>query len=188
MSDNDVVRHVMDELMWDPIVDPEAVSVAADDGTVTLRGTVGSYVEKRHAKRAAERVKGVKRVDNQLDVQLMTLSGIEDADLRGAVLQALLLDALIPSTIDAKVKDGIVTLTGWAPYNYQRDEAEFVAGNVLGVLGVDDEVELRLRLRSAGLAGDEDAFHARLVTGAGGGVDDADHPFAAGRQRVALEA
>jgi osmotically-inducible protein OsmY len=35
-----------------------------------------------------------------------------------------------------------VTLTGWTPYNYQRDEAEFVAGNVLGVIGVDDQVEL----------------------------------------------
>jgi osmotically-inducible protein OsmY len=53
-----------------------------------------------------------------------------------------MLDSLVPSTIDASVHEGIVTLTGWAPYNYQRAEAEFVAGNVPGVIGLDDEVEL----------------------------------------------
>ena len=31
-----------------------------------------------------------------------------------------------------------------APFNYQRAEAEFVAGKVPGVLGVDDEVELTI--------------------------------------------
>jgi osmotically-inducible protein OsmY len=38
----------------------------------------------------------------------------------------------------------MVTLTGMAPFNYQRAEAEFVAGNVAGVIGVDDQVELTI--------------------------------------------
>jgi hypothetical protein len=39
----------------------------------------------------------------------------DDADLRGDVLQALMLDRLVPLTVDAKVRAGIVTLTGTGP-------------------------------------------------------------------------
>lgn len=60
----------------------------------------------------------------------------EDADLRGAVLQALVLNGLVPSTIDANVTDGWVTLTGTANWQYQRDEAQRVAGNIGGVVGL----------------------------------------------------
>jgi osmotically-inducible protein OsmY len=140
---NEVLRHdVEDELFWDPRVDNEAIAVATDDGEVTLRGTVGSFREKREAANATKRVYGVKTVDNELTVRLLDDIRRDDADVRGAVLQALMLDAIVPSSIDASVKDGIVTLTGMAPFNYQRDEAEFVAGNVPGVIGLDDEVEL----------------------------------------------
>ena len=87
---------------------------------------------------------GVTKVDNELSVRLLDGDRRDDADVRGAVLQALMLDAAVPSSIDASVKDGMVTLTGMAPFNYQRAEAEFVAGNVPGVIGIDDEVELTI--------------------------------------------
>ena len=142
MSNDDLQSYVTDELFWDPKVDAAAVAVAADDGEVTLKGTVGSFRQKREAQKAAERVYGVKKVDNDLKVRILTDNGREDADLRGSVLQALMLDSLIPNTIDAKVVDGWVTLSGTAEWQFQRDEAEFVAGNVFGVIGVDDEIFL----------------------------------------------
>ena len=144
MSDDNLVTYVSDELFWDPKVDNEAIAVSADDGKVTLRGTVGSYREKLEAKKAAERVYGVKSVENKLEVRLM-MNGDkrEDADLRGDVLQALMLDSLVPKTIDAKVNGGLVTLTGTADWQYQRDEAEFVSANVFGVIAVIDEIGLK---------------------------------------------
>jgi osmotically-inducible protein OsmY len=142
MSDNDLARYVTDELYWDPKVDSAAIAVSVDDGVVTLRGTVGSFREKQEAKHDAERVYGVKDVKNELDVRILNEHRRSDADLRGAVLQAMTLDSVVPSTIDAKVDNGVVTLTGKANWQYQRDEAESVAGNVLGVMGVLDEVEL----------------------------------------------
>jgi len=142
MSNDELVRWVTDELFWDPKVDGDAIAVAANDGRVTLRGTVGSFREKREAQKDAERIYGVKSVDNELKVKILSNDGKEDADLRGDVLQALMLDSLVPATIDAKVEDGWVTLTGKAEWQYQRDEAEFIAGNVYGVIGVDDEVDL----------------------------------------------
>jgi osmotically-inducible protein OsmY len=142
---NDELRvDVEEELFWDPRVDNEAIAVATDDGDVTLRGTVGSFHEKREAANAAKRVYGVKSVDNELSVRLLDGYARDDADVRGGVLQALMLDAAVPSTIDASVRDGIVTLKGTTPFNYQRAEAEFVAGNVPGVIGVNDQVELTI--------------------------------------------
>ena len=142
MSNDDLERFVSDELYWDPKVDSDAIAVSADDGAVTLRGTVGSFRQKREAKQDAERVYGVKSVKNDLEVRIMNQDRRDDADLRGAVLQALTLDSLVPSTIDAKVDDGMVTLTGTANWQYQRDEAEFLATNILGVMSVNDEIDL----------------------------------------------
>jgi len=142
MSNDDLVGYVSDELFWDPKVDSEAIAVSADDGKITLRGTVGSFRQKREAKKAAERIYGVTSVDNKLQVRLMNDAKRDDADIRGDVLQALMLDSLVPSTIDVKVDDGFVTLTGTADWQYQRDEAEFMAATVVGVLDVDDDVTL----------------------------------------------
>jgi osmotically-inducible protein OsmY len=88
--------------------------------------------------------------NNQLQVRIMNEDRRDDADLRGSVLQALMLDSLVPSTIEAKVEAGWVTLTGTAEWQYQRDEAEFIAANVLGVVAVDSEVELIGPTPSAG--------------------------------------
>ena len=150
MSNEQLERNVSDELLWDPKVDNLAIAVKADDGEVTLRGTVGSFREKREAANAARRVHGVKRVDNDLKVKIMSDSRRDDADLRGAVLQALLLDSSVPSTVDANVTDGVVTLTGSADWQFERDEAEFVAGNVLGVIGVVNEISLTTMTPYAG--------------------------------------
>jgi osmotically-inducible protein OsmY len=142
MSNDDLTRYVTDELVWDPKVDSNAIAVSTDGGVVTLRGTVGTFREKREAKKDAERIYGVKRVEDELEVRLLTDDRQDDADLRGAVLQALMLDSLVPSTVDAKAHNGNVTLTGQANWQYQRDEAELVAGNVYGVVTVGNEIDL----------------------------------------------
>ena len=71
MSDDVLQASVSDELLWDPKVDNVAIAVSADNGTITLRGTVGSFREKREAQKAAERVYGVEHVDNDLKVRIM---------------------------------------------------------------------------------------------------------------------
>jgi osmotically-inducible protein OsmY len=139
----DLVQDVKNELTWDPKVDAEAIAVSAEDGRVTLRGTVGSLREKREAKKAAERVWGVVYVDDHLDVRLLNGHRRDDAELRADVLQALLLDSQVPGSVDVEVADGLVTLTGTASWQYQREEAEFVAANIVGALDVINEIELR---------------------------------------------
>lgn len=142
MSNDELTSHVTDELFWDPKVDNAAIAVSADDGVVNLRGTVGSLRQKREAKKDAERVWGVKSVNNDLQVRLLNDDRREDADLRGAVLQALVLDSLVPATVGADADDGMVTLKGKANWQFQRDEAETVATNIAGVVSVENAIEL----------------------------------------------
>ena len=139
---DDLATSVSEELFWNPVVDDESIAVSADDGRITLRGTVGSLREKREAEKAAQRVFGVVSVESRLQVKLMQGEQRADADLRGDVLQALMLDGLVPTTVDAQVEAGLVTLVGRAEWQYQRDEAERVASNIVGALGVVDEIEL----------------------------------------------
>ena len=79
---------------------------------VTLRGTVGSFREKREAKKAAERVYGVTDVENELKRAAHDRRRAERR--RRARRRAAGADAghLVPATIDAKVNDGEVALTG----------------------------------------------------------------------------
>jgi hypothetical protein len=89
MTNDELQGWVRDELFWDPKVDSAPIVVSANDGEVTLRGTVGSFREKREAQKAAERVYGVTSVNNRLQVRMLDEYGRQDADLRGAVLQAM---------------------------------------------------------------------------------------------------
>jgi osmotically-inducible protein OsmY len=142
MTNDDLQLDVAAELSWDPQVDSQEIAVSADNGVVTLRGTVGSFRQKREAEKAAARVYGVTEVSNELQVRMLDRSKREDADLRGDVLQALMLDSGVPMTVDATVRDGFVTLTGTADWQYQRDEAEFLTASVPGVFGIENDITL----------------------------------------------
>jgi osmotically-inducible protein OsmY len=140
MLDSQMEEFVSDQLRWDPKIDHSAIAVSADAGVVTLRGTVGGFRQRRDAERDAKRVYGVKSVKNELEVRLLNKRA--NAELRGDVLQALMLESMVPSTIDAKVDDSKVTLSGTARWGFEREEAEFVAANVRGVASVDNEVDV----------------------------------------------
>jgi osmotically-inducible protein OsmY len=142
MADDELQVRVFEELLSDPKLATASIAVAADSGVVTLRGTAGTLRQKIEAQRAAQRVYGVKKVKNDLEVKLIAGMPKEDAELRADVLQALMLDSLVPSTVDAHVRDGVVTLTGVADYQYQREEAERVVINIVGVVSLIDEVKI----------------------------------------------
>ena len=142
MTDDELRRDVAAELLWDPTVDAGQIAVSADDGIVTLLGTVGSLRQKREAARAARRVHGVTGVHDELRVRILSSDRRGDDDLRADVRQALMLDSVVPPGVGAEVEDGLVTLTGTASWQHQRDEADFVAANVPGVRGIRDDITL----------------------------------------------
>jgi osmotically-inducible protein OsmY len=65
------VKHKIEEaLRRSAELDANRISVESDGGTVVLRGTVRSWVEREAAERAAWSAPGVARVDNQITVSL----------------------------------------------------------------------------------------------------------------------
>ena len=142
MNDDDVRLHVAAELFWDPQVESDAVEVSAVSGRVRLRGTVASLRSKHAVGKAAERVRGVTWVTNDLRVQIPGKDRRDDEELRGDVLEALMLDVSVPMTVDAQARDGLVTLTGTVQWHYQREAAEFRTASVPGVAGVGNAIAL----------------------------------------------
>jgi osmotically-inducible protein OsmY len=137
----DAVRDVM---ALDPrIRDPEQVAVSADAGAVTLRGTVGSFSQRRAATDDAGNVDGVYDVYDELKVRLLDSSRRADADIRGVALQILMWDGEVPAElIDVKVDDGWVTLTGDVNYQFESDAAFEDVADLLGVIGVTNEIRV----------------------------------------------
>ena len=145
MSTNTTIEaEVRDALILDPrIQDPEQVAIEVDGGTVTLRGTVGSFRQRRAALDDAQEVDGVYDVYDQIEVRLLDAERRDDADIRGFVLQILMWDAEVPADlIDVKVVDGWVTLTGDVSYQFESDAAFEDVASLLGVVGVTNQIQV----------------------------------------------
>jgi osmotically-inducible protein OsmY len=56
MTNNELKQHVQSALDWEPSVDATDIGVSVDEGVVTLRGNVGSHMEKQMAERIILRV------------------------------------------------------------------------------------------------------------------------------------
>jgi len=135
---------VRDALVLDPRIDgPEQIAVAVEGGTVTLRGTVGRFSQRRAAVSDARSVEGVYDVDDQLDVRLLDEERREDAEVRGIALQILMWDSEVPADlIDVKVADGWITLSGDVAYQFESDAAFDDIALLLGVVGITNEIRV----------------------------------------------
>jgi osmotically-inducible protein OsmY len=144
LSNTSLEDAVTDNLGRDPRVpEPLAIAVSADDGLVTLRGTVESFSQRRAASQAASKIDGVDEVDDQLKVNLIGADRREDDEIRGVALQALIWDTEVPSdSIDVKVNDGWITLTGDVSFQFQSDAAYDDVASLYGVYGVTNEIKV----------------------------------------------
>lgn len=133
---------VQEELDWDPRFDTSRVVVKANDGDVTLTGTVDTYYDTVLATQDARAVDGVKSVDNELLVGAVG-GAITDATIATQCRDALDRDRWVPKgAVSVAVVNGWVTLTGEVRHHFQRDAANHAVGRVNGVLGVTNDVTL----------------------------------------------
>jgi len=138
----DVRDAVVAELGFDPLVDSTDITVKNINGDVALNGTVPSYPQYQEAAAAARRVSGVKHLHNHLMVQLPDADYRDDVQLATAANNALTWDAAVPDGIEATVRNGNVTLTGFVEYGPQRLAAERAVSSLIGVRNVKDEIEV----------------------------------------------
>lgn len=145
-SDMELQRDVTAELDWEPSVDAARIRVDVCNGVATLDGLVGSYAEKCDAEDAALRVRGVKGVIMELDVELPEGSWRPDADIGQAAHHALAWNASVPSgSVRVAVKNGYVVLSGAVEWEFQSRAAAATVRNLLGVRGLVNLIEIKPR-------------------------------------------
>lgn len=143
LNDEEIQRRLLEELKWDPQVEPTDVGVEVDNGVVTLTGTVESYPMKSAAERAAHRVQGVKAVADDIKVKLPYERTRSDTDIASAAANALLWHTQVPrERINVTVRDGWVTLDGSVNWYFQKQAAESAIRNLLGVRGVTNSITI----------------------------------------------
>lgn len=142
-SDIQLKQDVLDEIRWEPTVTSTDIIVTADNGVVTLGGSVPHYAEKWAAERAAQRVEGVKAIAEEIEVSLFGEHKRNNAEVAKAVVSALRWHVWVPKDIQAKVEDGWVTLTGTTSWGFQRTSAEDAIRFLSGVKGVTNSITLK---------------------------------------------
>ena len=151
-ADEDIQQDVLAELEWEPRVRSNEIGVIAKDGVVTLIGRVDTYLQRTAAQDAAHRVRGVKAVANEIEVQLPSAAERGDADIAAAAAQALEWDAAVPfDKIDVTVAKGWVTLHGEVSWQYQKQDAERVVRRLAGVTGVSNLLTVEPHLSATDL-------------------------------------
>jgi osmotically-inducible protein OsmY len=135
---------VISSLRLDPRISHSIeIAVAAADGVVTLRGSVESFGQHRAALDDARATAGVYNVDDKLRVNLLGSSVRDDDEIRGAALQILIWDAEVPAeSVDVRVREGWVTLSGDVDYQFQSNAAFEDVANLYGVFGVNNDIRV----------------------------------------------
>lgn len=159
VTDSSIQTSVQARLYADDVARGEAIDVTADDGVVTLRGTVSSAAAKQQAAVLARGVAGVTRVDDQLTVESpdqAQTKGTEAASYRSAAAnnpgwittkiqaQYFLSPDIKPWNIDVTTTSGgIVELRGEVDNATAKSEAVRIARTTEGVTNVDDQLRVR---------------------------------------------
>jgi osmotically-inducible protein OsmY len=124
----------------------ELASVQAnlEDNMVVLTGTVGVFDAKIEADKRVHRIKGVKGVDNEIQV---SGPSVPDDVLRDKLIKAIEYDRVGYGTtafnaIAVQVQNGVVTLGGTAYGPVDADSAVSVAANTKGVRDVINNIQV----------------------------------------------
>jgi osmotically-inducible protein OsmY len=132
---------------------PFKIDVSVEQGTAVLKGKVENQVDRELAERIALDIKGIDKVDNQLQIdpnvaaepgaKANMAQRFEDATLTATVKSKLLWSSVTEAlNIDVDSAEGVVTLKGRA----QSPEAKEVAGNLAsntdGVVSVNNLISI----------------------------------------------
>jgi osmotically-inducible protein OsmY len=119
---------------------PDSVEAIAEDGNITLTGTVSYGAERAGAEAAVSGLIGVRNVRNDIDVSY----GVDPVDVDLHIQQALERSALVPdgSDVTAGTENGIITLTGHVRTWAEHDAVVNAALMATGVIDVRDNLEV----------------------------------------------
>lgn len=141
-DDTALVEDILEELKADPAIESVRIAVTANDGVVTLTGTVPTCWQKVEAAQAVWRVLGVRALADDVRVEVPGTHVRNDTDIAAAAATVLRSHSDLPDTIDATVRHGIVTLSGKVDWHFQRTAAVNAIKNIRGVTSVRNNLDL----------------------------------------------
>jgi osmotically-inducible protein OsmY len=146
MSDATLRNNVIEELGWRPNIRSEHIGVTAENGVVTLSGHVPTYSEKYSAEQAAKGVAGVRAVVEKLEVRFPGTNATADDEIARRALDSLSWNTLVPAnSVQVKVENGWITLSGTVDWQYQKNAAEAGIRTLAGVIGVENSIVLKAK-------------------------------------------
>lgn len=141
-SDADLRTAVLEELHFSPNFNSTKIVVSVSDGSVTLSGSVDSYPQMLLATRAAQRVRGVTALAQDMRVH-GHYPGITDGDIARQAGEALDRAIDVPEGVKATVRDKHISLTGTVAWHHERTSAGRAVRYLKGVKGVRNDVIVR---------------------------------------------
>ncbi len=140
-SDADITADVVTALTLDSLVDEDKIEVTTVDGVVYLRGTVGSYTERKAADADARSVESVQDVVDELTVRPAVAH--DDAALARAIRRQVEENLRIdPASVVVEVRHGVAYLRGQVPNLTLRWIVDELARWTPGVTDVVNDVQV----------------------------------------------
>lgn len=146
MDDNVLQKNILAELEWEPSLNAAGIGVAVENGVATLSGHVQTYVEKLKAEQVVRHVRGVRAIAEEIEVRPVHSRTHADDEIAKRALNMLNWDVMVPAeSLQVKVQQGWLTLSGAVDWQYQRTAAEDDVRKLSGVLGVTNLITIKPR-------------------------------------------
>ncbi len=139
LTDTDIAKAVRHALEWDALVPDGDIQSTVAGGVVVLHGIVTTPIQREEAERIVGRLKGIKRLENHLEVSRMAEPDAVAASIRQALNRRAVREA---SHIVVRVEGGRVVVEGVVQ---SREERLAVLGAIRGTRGVqtiDDRLDV----------------------------------------------
>jgi hyperosmotically inducible protein len=120
------------------------IHASVKNGVVTLSGDVNDMWEKSHAYDLVSRIRGVREVVNNIQVNYSAL--YTDSSIRDRIVERLHANAdtrWVADDIKVAVNNGKVTLSGTVDFWSEYDSAQEVAYETDGVWAVDNKLDVK---------------------------------------------
>ncbi|HBP87686.1 MAG TPA: hypothetical protein DD706_08325 [Nitrospiraceae bacterium] len=163
VGDKDLRLSVFTALAEDPAADSYEITVAVEQGRVTLTGTVESWQEKQLTEEVVKSVKGVRSLRSRIHVNPM--ASRPDSEIEAEILRRLQSDVWVhESLIGMMVERGHVTLTGTVGSLAEKHSA-YTDAWVSGVIEVNvDPLTVEWWARDRMLRNPQDLFSSDTRT------------------------
>jgi osmotically-inducible protein OsmY len=138
--DDQIVSSAKKSYVFKNYLKDDDIKIESKDGAVTLTGTVSQESHKTLARETVAGLRGVKSVDNKLEVKGESPAVNSDAWIMTKVKTTLLLHRSVSAGTTVDVKNGIVTLRGDANSQAEKDLTTEYAKDVDGVKDVKNEM------------------------------------------------